>query len=361
MTGSRFLVVQTAFLGDAILTTPLLRALKASSPEAYVAVVASPVGAEVLRDCPFVDETIALEKRGVDRGPLGMLRRVIDIRGRRFDVALAAQRSARSGVMVAGSGAPVRVGFRGAAGRWAYNRRVAWRSDRHAVHRYLALLGALGADGSRVDPRPTIAVDPHRAEAVEAALRKAGVSPDDPLLAVAPGSVWATKRWTVEGFTRVVASCREELGLTPILVGSASERALCHAISTASGVFAVNLAGAGDVRYLAAILARVDLLLANDSGPGHLAAAVGTPVVTIFGPTVPSFGYIPYGDGNRVVELRNLECRPCHRHGPMVCPLGHHRCMKEIGSDEVVDAIRTMRATPPGETSSHQAGTVLPG
>ena len=90
---------------------------------------------------------------------------------------------------------------------------------------------------------------------------------------------------------------------------------------------------------LTALLARSRVLVTNDSGPAHVASAVGTPVVAVFGPTVPAFGYTPFGERNRIVERAGLACRPCSSHGPQVCPLGHHRCMKEIGPEAVLAAL----------------------
>lgn len=321
----RTLVVQTAFLGDVVLTTPLLRALHDGGSE--VSVVATPLGCAVLDGAPFVADLRPYDKKKGEKGLVGTLRLALALRRERFDVAIAAQRSFRSGVLVRLSGARERIGFGGAAGRWAYTRKVAWNADRHAVFRYLALF-----DGP-ADPTPQLAVDPGAAARVEALLLGHGVAPADGVLAIAPGSVWGTKRWTPEGF-RAVIDAAPSRGLKPVLVGSPDERALCEAIGGAP-----VLAGTTRVPELTALLARSRALVTNDSGPGHVASAVGTPVVAVFGPTVPSFGYTPFGERNRIVELSGLDCRPCDRHGPQVCPLGHHRCMKDLPATRVLAAL----------------------
>jgi heptosyltransferase-2 len=110
-------------------------------------------------------------------------------------------------------------------------------------------------------------------------------------------------------------------------------------VARAAGALAANLAGRCRIPDLAAVLARSRALVSNDSGAGHVASAVGTPVISIFGPTVTSFGYTPFGDANRIVEHPGLACRPCDRHGPQVCPLDHFRCMREIGADRVLAAL----------------------
>jgi heptosyltransferase-2 len=127
--------------------------------------------------------------------------------------------------------------------------------------------------------------------------------------------------------------------LHPILVGSESERALCAEVRELSAGTAALLAGELSIPGLTALLSGCRALVTNDSGPGHVASAVGTPVVSVFGPTVPAFGYTPWGSRNRIVELTGLHCRPCHAHGPQVCPLGHHHCMTEIAPEQVLAAL----------------------
>jgi heptosyltransferase-2 len=110
-------------------------------------------------------------------------------------------------------------------------------------------------------------------------------------------------------------------------------------VSALAGGGIPNLAGRTRPPELTALLARSRAIVTNDSGPGHVASAVGTPVVAVFGPTLPAFGYTPWGARNRIVEHHALACRPCSSHGPQVCPLGHHRCMREIAPADVLRAL----------------------
>jgi heptosyltransferase-2 len=334
----RILVVQTAFLGDIVLTTPLLREIKRVLPDAHLSVLTTPLGVALLEGHPFVDERIAFDKRAAARGPLGMLRAVRDLRGRAFEAAVAAQRSHRTGLLIAGSGARLRVGFRGASGGWAYTARVPWAADAHAVYRYLALARPFGGNPEAADPRPVLGVDDRARARVTAILAREGIGGGDRIVAISPGSIWGTKRWTPEGFAAVARHAAAS-GLRPVLVGAPDEAALCAAISAEAGGGIPVLAGATGVQDLTALLAVARALVVNDSGPGHVAAAVGTPVVAVFGPTVPSFGYVPFGPAHRIVERPGLACRPCDRHGPQVCPLGHHHCMTEIPPSRVIAAL----------------------
>lgn len=335
---TRILVVQTAFLGDVVLTTPLLRELRRAHPGAALTVVAAPVGAAALEGSPHVDRIVPFDKNGVNSGASGTLRLARSLRLGRFDLAVAAQRSARTGILLRASGAATRVGFEGAAGALAYSRRVPWDPARHAVLRYLALAGAAGGDPESADPRPELPVRKDALARVESLLRGEGIANGDPVLAIAPGSIWGTKRWTPEGFAHVARGAGAR-GLRPVLVGAQDERELCLSVRDRAGIEVAVLAGRTSLAEMTALLSRARALVTNDSGPGHVASAVGTAVVAIFGPTVPAFGYTPWGERNRIVELHGLECRPCHAHGPEVCPLGHHRCMRDLRAERVMAAL----------------------
>lgn len=335
---TRILVVQTAFLGDVVLTTPLLRELKRSHPEAQLTVVANPVGAAVLGGLAHVDEIVSFDKRGAQSGSLGTARLAFELRRGGFDLAVAAQRSARTGMLVWASGARTRIGFEGASGAFACNRRVPWSSELHAVRRYLALARPAGGDPDHADPAPELAITPQGRQAAADALARASVPASEARIAIAPGSIWGTKRWSPDGFAALARGVRDR-GFQALLVGSPAERALCGEVQMLSGGAAVVLAGDLPIPGLTALLAGSRALVTNDSGSGHVASAVRTPVVSIFGPTVPAFGYTPWGDRNRIVEHEGLECRPCHAHGPQVCPLGHHHCMTEIAPGQVLAAL----------------------
>jgi len=165
-------------------------------------------------------------------------------------------------------------------------------------------------------------------------------------VAVAPGSVWATKRWTERGFSEL-ARWAVAQRVVVVLVGTAGERDLCERVRTHAGHRVINLAGRTSPAELAAILELSSALLGNDSGPGHLAVAVGTPVVAIFGPTDPSRGFRPLGDRVLTVDLgTSLACRPCSVHGSHRCPRGHHRCMNDLQPADVIARIEAWPLNP---------------
>jgi heptosyltransferase-2 len=204
--------------------------------------------------------------------------------------------------------------------------------DRHDVERNLALLGPFG--GAFGAPALRVAVDP------AAALRAAALCPggDGPLIGLAPGSVWRTKRWTTAGFAGV-ARALVAGGARCVLLGAPSDAAIADAIVERAGVALTNLVGRTDVPTLVGCIDRLDVLIGNDSAPIHIAAARDVPVVAIFCATTPALGYGPWGGRSTVVEA-DLACRPCGRHGGRRCPRGTDDCRHLVRAASVVAAVQ---------------------
>jgi heptosyltransferase-2 len=230
-----------------------------------------------------------------------------------------------------------RIGFQTSAARRLYTRRVLYNRERHHAARLLAL-GGIG--GGPKPPQPQLYPGDTERAAVDALLRGASHA-GEPLIALAPGSIWATKRWPF------FPDLARELGQhgRVVVIGSEADAPLARDISDAAGGSVVDATGRLSLLASAELLSRATLLVTNDSAPQHLASAVGTPTVTVFGPTVPEFGFGPLAPGSRVVGHATLSCRPCHPHGPVTCPLGHWRCMRELSvRDVATEALAAMRA-----------------
>jgi heptosyltransferase-2 len=163
---------------------------------------------------------------------------------------------------------------------------------------------------------------------------------DGMLIGIAPGSVWATKRWSVDGFA-AVASALCQQGARCVVIGAPEDRERADAVVAAAGPRAISLVGRTDIATVVAVIDRLDLLVANDSAPMHIACAVGTPVVAVFCATTPALGYGPWGARARVVEAP-LACRPCQRHGGNSCPRGTEDCIRLITPAAVLAAAQTL-------------------
>ena len=338
----RILIAQTSFLGDVVLSTPVCAALRRCYPHAHITLLVRPDTAGVLEGHPAVDAVLIDDKRGRARG-VGSLRVVRALRQGRFDLALALHKSFRTAWMLAAAGIPRRVGFRQSRGWFFYHRRVPRDATRHDVERNLSILAGIDVDPTTAITRPFVACPPGATARLQALLRPHDVGPSARLIGVAPGSAWATKRWTVEGYAALLGDVQRELGATPVLLGARGDVAYAEAVQRAAPVPVINLVGQTDLGTLIAAIDRCLVLVTNDSAPMHIAVARNTPVVAIFGPTTPAQGYGPYTE-RAVVVQRELSCRPCSRHGGPVCPIGTHACMREISHVEVLRAVSALLA-----------------
>ena len=327
----KILILQTAFIGDVVLATPLIEAATKRYPEAEISFLTIPYSAPVLRNHPGLKRIIVFEKRG--RGGFrNTLSIVKELKREKYDLAIVPHRSFRSAAMVSAAGITKRVGFDKSAGKFLLTEAIEYRNDWHEVKRNLSLLGMQDED---FPP----GLYPGEAETEKAIrfLKKNGI--EDACIAIAPGSIWNTKRWLEHHFQDLLKSMKSG-GLPPVvLVGSSGERKLSEEIAGGLEGYAFVAAGILDPLQSAALLKNAGALIANDNAAGHIAAAVGTKVVTVFGPTIPGFGFAPFGEGHRIVEHPGLYCRPCRIHGSGRCPEKHFRCMLELKPERVLETL----------------------
>ena len=330
------LVIQTAFIGDVVLTTPLIAHLARLGP---VDVVTTPATAGVLANHPAIRRVIAWDKER-ERGPAALLRLAREVRATSRDAtAYCAQGSVRTALLARLAGYRHRVGFATSAGRWLYTRRVRDVEGQHHAERLLRLgLGAEARIGA-VDVRPRLHPGPAEREVVDTLLD--ATTDDRPMVALAPGSIWGTKRWP--GYPELATILATEFRI--VVVGGPGDQALASRIVDAVPGRALDATGRLSLLASAELIGRCALLVTNDSAPQHLASAMGTPTVTVYGPTVPSFGFGPLAPGSVTVGHERLPCRPCDHHGPPVCPLGHFRCMLELPVGRVAAAAHAILGT----------------
>lgn len=326
------LVVQTSFLGDVVLTTPLVAEL---ANRGEVDVLTTRPGADILSNNSSIRRTIVYDKRGADRGLPGFARIARRLRENPYDVAYLAQGSLRSAALALTAGVRHRVGFDTSAGRALYTERVRYQPDRHHAERLLSLAFSDCADPLQPDQlRPHLYPGDDERRVVDKILDAAGI--DAGFVALAPGSAWGTKRWPF--YPELAALVAENFPV--VVVGGkgdveAGDVILAH-LPEGRGV---NVAGRIPLLASAEIIGRAAVLVGNDSAPQHLASAMGTRTVTVYGPTVPDFGFGPLAPGSETAGVSGLACRPCDRHGPARCPLGHWRCMRELSSRQVYDIL----------------------
>lgn len=337
MSGSslRILAIRFSSIGDILLTTPLLRAIRARYPAAHLAFLTKEQFAPLMSDNPRLNQVITLGPGESLGGLAGRLR------SERFSHVLDLHRSLRT------RGLRLLVPARWSGYR---NHRLARealiRTKRNLYPRDIPVPERYFDAARRLDVHP-VGEPPEfflNAEALANARAWLAARSDQasPLVAVAPGAAHNTKRWPVE-YWRALVEKLVARDFRVIVVGGAEDRAIAEQVTAAGGGRALNAAGEFGLQGTGALIANSRLLVSGDTGVMHMATGVNTPVIALFGPTVRAFGFFPYTRRAVVLE-RDMDCRPCTAWGTERCPLGHHRCLREILADEVEEVVLRMVA-----------------
>lgn len=325
------LVVRFSAIGDILLTSPLLRAIRTRYPGARITVLTKRQYLPLLSDNPNVNEIFGVS-------PSDSLRQVVaQIRDVHYTHILDLQGGLRT--------AALRFFARGPW--WGYsNQRVArellirTKHNAYSEHlpvaeRYFEAARDLGVEPDGGPPE--FFLNPVEEEKAGAWLARAGVGTKRPLVAIAPGAAHATKRWPGDHWVKLVRSI-VHTGADVVVVGGPDDSAIGAELAARAGTHVASAAGELSLQGSGAVIKRSAALISGDTGVMHMATGLGVPVVALFGPTVRQFGFFPYNARATVVE-RHLPCRPCSSHGGRDCPLQHHLCMREIQPDMVFTAL----------------------
>ncbi|HEY7495264.1 MAG TPA: lipopolysaccharide heptosyltransferase II [Candidatus Tectomicrobia bacterium] len=333
----QILVIRLSSIGDILLTTPILRLLRQHCPGAQIDVVVKAAYRDLLQAHPCIDRLVLFQEGQRLYQLLHILRQT------RYDVVLDLHRTLRSGLLYHGLLARHKLAYNKRTLRRALLVHLGWNTLRRITpvpELYAAPLRRLGINA----PVPPLEMylEPGSQEAIRAHLTH--VFPEGcgrPLLALAPGAHWPTKRWPVERFAAVAQELAHPQEAAVVILGSTDDvplaQALCHQLS----VPVLNSTGTLSLMQTAALLRQCRLLLSNDSGLMHMATALKVPVVAIFGPTVQEFGFYPFQARAQVVSAA-LACRPCSTKGSAHCPRGHHHCMQQITSTQVLSVVQRL-------------------
>jgi heptosyltransferase-2 len=326
------LVARFSSIGDILLTTPLLRAIRRRHRDAQITVLTKQAYAPLLSDNPHVDRIIAL---GPDRSLASL---AAEVRAGSFTHRLDLHSSLRSRALRAM-----------APGHWSsypkhriaralliHTKRNRYRDRRPVPERYFSAARDLDVSPDGAPPEFFLGADAERE--ADRWLATSGLASDRPLVAVAPGAAHATKRWPLE-YWRALVSQIISGGSRVAIVGGPGDTTLGSSLTASGHGQVASAAGAFGLQTTGALLRRSAAVVSGDTGVMHMATAVGTPVVALYGPTVEPFGFFPYTARATVLEVA-LSCRPCSSQGGPRCPLGHHRCMLEVRPDLVYDSVR---------------------
>ena len=340
MTPRNILVIKLRYLGDVLLATPALRALKAAYPKARLTALVNRGTDEILVSNPDVDDIIPLERGTI----VEQWRFAMAVRRRRFDIVVDLTDGDRAAFLTRISGASVRIGFN-AEQRWTgrcYTTVVHGDAAAHRIERDLAALRPLNLSVTDTIPRLWLTrEDESRAEEF---IAKLPVRSDQQIVVIQPGARYWFKAWPSERFAELADRLTERFGCQVAVGGSYQEVELTKLVMKQAKSPLITIAGLSPIRTLAALLKRAVLFVGNDSGAMHIATAVGTPVVALFGPSNPA-EWGPRG-GPAEVIYKGLDCRVCFH---PTCQRGEQNCMKLITVDEVMKAavrqIRTVQKT----------------
>ena len=345
----RILVRAPNWLGDVVMATPLLRAVRESWPRAHLALLVAPGGAAVLEGLPWFDQIVLYRKKDEHRGLRGIHRLASDLRRDRFDLAICCPNSFSSALILRLAGVPRRVG-------WSYGGRGFLLTDRLVPamrgHRrvarpmpeyYLDLARHVGCEV--LSEQTELATTPAGDAEADAFLAERGVPPGTALVGLNVGASFGpSKLWHARGFTGVAAAMRRR-GLRPIVLSGPGEETLGREIEDAVGGDTVRTSDSKlSIAGLKSVVKRLALLVTTDTGPRHFALAFDVPCVCVMGSTDPRMTDQP-GTRSEVIRVDPLlDCMPCHE---KVCPLQHHKCLVDLGPEPVVAAAVRVLALPP--------------
>ena len=325
----KFLLIQTAFIGDVILATPLIEQLRQTFPDAIIDVALRKGNESLLQGHPHLRKVYIWRKK--EEKYRGLWRLLREIRREHYDWVINCQRFAASGVLTALSGAAHTVGFDKNPLSLFFSRRLPHQFGTaarplHEVERNLSLIAHLvpetqGAGFQKPKLYPS-AADYAKARQISASCSH--------YVCIAPTSVWFTKQFPAHKWIELLRLFPAEM--TVFLLGAPGDHAACESIRLALPTHRVlNVAGQLSFLESAALMEHAAMNYVNDSAPMHMASAVNAPTTAVFCSTIPAFGFTPLAQNALLVETREvLDCRPCGLHGYKDCPKGHFRCAETI-------------------------------
>jgi lipopolysaccharide heptosyltransferase II len=329
----KFLVIQTAFIGDVVLATALIEKLHAHYPDARIDFLLRKGNEPLLTGHPFLHEVLIWNKR--EHKQKNLLNLIRTIRRTKYDTVINVQRFAATGLLTAFSKAKQTIGFDKNPLSFLFTKKIPHIVDnRHEIERNQTLIAAFTDDKPA---RPRLYPSQADEEKVKPYKTK-------PYITVSPASVWFTKQYPKEKWSAFLQQLPEEYAI--YLLGAPNDKELCEEIKAARPK-AVNLSGMLSFLQSAALMKDAALNYVNDSAPMHFASAVNAPVTAVYCSTIPAFGFGPLSDKSYIVEIQQpLDCRPCGLHGYKACPRGHFNCAYKIEDAQLLQTLA-------GESSAH--------
>lgn len=335
LAANKILVMRYRFIGDTVLTVPFLRNLRQAFPHARIDLMLEPFSGQVLEGCPYVDRIIPFEFKTIHtyssrsgKGKFGALLHYWRLlRQEGYDAAFVLKRSLSSALLVRAAGIPRRIGFSTEGRGLLLTDRVPYRHDQHEVENFLDCLRAVEAPvgGKELELWPL----PDQEDQVRGRFLSQGWAAGDPKIVIHAAASLPAKLWPLDRFAAVMRHLQGRYNARFVYTGAKGDRGLYEEIEQLGPFGGMNLCGTTSLRENIAVYAASDLFFGVDSGPMHMAAAAGIPVVALFGPT-DERKWGPWGEGHQVLSKR-LACHPCKPH-----KCAKNDCMLLISVDDVL-------------------------
>lgn len=333
----KILIIQTAFIGDAILTLPMIQKLNEFFPNSQIDVVAIPSTAEIFSASPFVNEVIVLDKKNKHKSYWALIRFSKELRSRNYSRVYSPHRSFRSSFIVMYLNTKETYGFSTSSFKHVYKHLIDYKTTNHEVQRNLDLIG-YKYDEETWRIQPNVEIPKTGVQKVEKYF--ANLDSKREFIAIAPGSIWNTKKYPIEYFEEIIKFLTGKFII--ILIGSEKEKKICDEIASKFDEDVISAAGKFSLLESIEILKKTKILISNDSAPTHLGMCAGIPVLTLFCSTIPGFGFYPYSKKSSYLSYDDLSCKPCGIHGRQQCPIKTFDCGFKLTPKTVISKIEEM-------------------
>uniref|UniRef100_A0A832G7Z2 Glycosyltransferase family 9 protein n=1 Tax=Ignavibacterium album TaxID=591197 RepID=A0A832G7Z2_9BACT len=333
----KILYIQTAFPGDSILSLPALEKLKELNPDSLIDVLCISSTQEIFSAASYVDNVLVIDKRGKHKSFFALVSFAGELRNRKYDAIYSSHRSLRTSILVLLSEVEETYGFSNSAIKYVYKNIVRYNLNKHEVQRNFDLIG-FKYDENSWKVQPKLNYSDYVKIKVTNFLKEID---ENKIIALAPGSIWATKRYPKEKWQKI-ANYFLTRHFNVILIGGKDDEELCESILQNSTGNVFNAAGKFSIVESIKLLSHCNLLISNDSAPTHFGMCAGIKVLTIYCSTIPQFGFFPYIFGSRFLSFDDLSCKPCGIHGYQECPLNHFNCANKLHEDEVIKVAEEM-------------------
>lgn len=333
------LIIQTAFLGDLVLTTPLIREVYKKYNPCKVSVLVNKGSEDILKNNPYIHKIISLDKSKIKKSIIQFLKFAYKLKEEMFDIVISPHFSYRSSIISFLTRSKIRIGYQESGFSILHTKKVSRPTK--GIHEVDKLFGLIyKKEEYPKEKRPEIFFNDNTIQQTKEYLKKNHLFPSN-FIVFSPSSVWETKRMPEEKFIELAKLILENTNYSIVITGSKKDLHLSKKIETnLSNNRVINTTAETDLISLACLISLAKAIVSNDSSPVHFASAFNIPTIAIFGATVTDFGYTPLSEKHYIAEVKGLECRPCGIHGGNRCPQKHFSCMLKQDVSDIFNNLK---------------------